>query len=360
MYHRSHRQLQHFLIMSTATAYHQLPKINALFSGVITTTSLTRQTSPDDASKQYKIPVIGTDGKAVYVPIITANSVRGLLRRSASDVLYEAMQRSGIQISKETYLSICRGAFGRTQIDSSGGTTQQAVQAASHLIAGLFGGGQMMWGSRLCVSDLLPIITPTFHLVRHELQQFAVEMEAYRLLTTTLMAPRDDFEKIPELPVLADLEAAYTDHQVTKAQQRAASKDGATKDDLNGFALNEAMIPGVPLRFEMSLKNVTHAQMGIVLEGLRRWANEEALGGGRARGFGSFHVTQMKLRVVGGETVDVFTGERPFIEFASPEKIGIYLDAMQQELQHAISPEVLALVFPTGAESKAGAAKAKK
>jgi CRISPR type IV-associated protein Csf2 len=81
----------------------------------------------------YKIPVV-TDTGMVYVPIVTANSVRGLIRRCAADVLYAEMQRQGIMVSKELYLSMCRGAFGRTQIDSSGGTTEQAINAAQHCV----------------------------------------------------------------------------------------------------------------------------------------------------------------------------------------------------------------------------------
>jgi CRISPR type IV-associated protein Csf2 len=191
-----------------------------------------------------------------------------------------------------------------------------------------------------------------------DLHPYAIEIEPFKLSTKTLMAPRDDFENIPKHLVVENLQEAYTDHQVTKAAQRAASKDGATtKDDLNGFSLNEAMVPGVPLSFNLLLKDATPAQLGLVLQALLSWCNNEALGGGRARGYGSFNPTQLTLQTKKGERIPLFTGNQPFVEFANPDAVAPYLEAMQEALPESVNPAILSQVFPTTVESKAGAAK---
>jgi len=373
-----------------------MSKTNIMIRGVVTTTAMTHQSSPDGKGSQMKTKVLNngplvqtprlteniktkmvSDGMLIQVPYLTANSVRGLIRRAAADVVLEALEKNvkanGETISKDVYLSIVRGAYARTAISPQGPTFIQAKAASDHVFAGLFGGGSLMHESRFRLErDLFPVLISTLGVLPVELHHHALNINPKDLLDSSLMAPRDDFEKIPSREVVTDLENAYMEHMATKLLQKSnaaqatdtnaslegeTKSDGKTKDDLNGFTQTECIIPGVPLCFCADIPGITQAQAGMVIKAIHGWVNRNALGGGSQRGRGAF-IPQLAL-YENGEliTSNLFVGQAPTSTIESHPRIAEMLAALDCEIEAASNPELLRTIYPNDAKSKAGADK---
>jgi CRISPR type IV-associated protein Csf2 len=164
--------------------------------GTLTTAALTHQTSPSGKGEQIKTDVLGPDGLIRGVPYITANSVRGLIRREAGHLVMERLQESQSKIHRNLYLSIMRGSYARTGIDAGGATYIQQLMASKHVFGGLFGGGGRMYRSPFRLErDLLPVLESYRGLFPFEQQSKAANVEHWKLLTKAVLAPRDDLER---------------------------------------------------------------------------------------------------------------------------------------------------------------------
>lgn len=267
-----------------------------LIRGALVTTSLVHQASTEGKGKMMKTFIPGIKAP---VPFISANSIRGLIRRAAAEVLIESLIDRGQTISRGAYLSLVRGAHARTGINTGSLTFAQAQAAAEHVFAGVFGGGSFMFPSRMDIErDALPITIETNPLLPRDVHHLCIEEEAGLLMTRTMMAPRDDFAKLPDLArrVVKNVDAEYANHMQNKLAQSSASKaakdaneDKVSKDDLDNFMGEiECIKPGVPLYFGLVGRGLTDEQVGLVLLGVQRWANRNVLGGGSARGRGRF------------------------------------------------------------------------
>jgi CRISPR type IV-associated protein Csf2 len=342
--------------------------INVLIRGVVTTTALTHQSAPADRGQSkgqcMKTGVIGQGG-SVLVPYITANSVRGLIRRAAGDVVLERLVKAKAHIPRNLYLSIVRGAYARTGVNAGGATYTQMLDAAHHTFAGLFGGGAFMYRSPLRFErDLLPILETTRGLFPLDVQPFAVDREPWQLIQKTMMAPRDDFARLPAMAreVVEDVEAAYTEHMLTKVQQNEvkAADETATKDDLDNFMGEiEHIIPGVPLFFGISATGVTESQAGLLIYALHRWANRNALGGASARGRGSF-TPSLSLYIDGVQvTSNLLVGDAPLLSIADSPRIAELLKACDKALDVDATAASLESVYPTVVKEEKDKAKKK-
>lgn len=339
-------------------------RLSLAIRGVITLVAHAHQTSPEEGkdgeAAQLKTSVL-TNAGAVAIPYITANSVRGMLRRAAGEVLMEQLQRDDGQISRNLYLSVMRGAFSRTGLQAGGGSYQQVIAAQNHPFVGLFGGGAYMYTSKLRIErDLLPMIEPIAHVFPQQFQAECLKVEPWRLLNKILMASRDDFSRLPTGDFIENAEEAYFEHMTAKLAgnrakraQRAQKAAGeavvgekATTTDLNGFNQVEAIVPGTRLYFGTTATDVTAAQAGLLCEAVRRWANRNAVGGGSARGRGAF-TAALSLYVNGSRTgehlLEGDSGDYALTAVAAP-----YTEALYAELAAgAARPAVLNAIYPT-------------
>ena len=346
--------------------------------GTVTTNAFTQQMDPD--RKILSTRMIGIDGQPVNdVPYITANSARGLLRRAASDVIYDECKRivdisyadaslvklmneTGTplpgMISRDLWLSVCRGAYGRTVIAAGGSTFQQARATRDHLFAGIFGGGALIHESRFRFENsLFPMLRCVANIFPAEVHGSLIDATPRDIVADTIMAPRDDFMRMPKhSEVIADFERDYNAHQATKIDQReaarAAKSEGgsASKDDLAGFNTIQAIIPGVPLYFSMAASQaITLGQLGLLITGLHSWVNRNALGGGSSRGFGSF-TPDIKLTLNGSnDPIQLFHGSAPEVQLTDNEFVRECIQHMKNELAGAV--QELATVYPSSAVS---------
>jgi CRISPR type IV-associated protein Csf2 len=149
----------------------------------------------------------------------------------------------------------------------------------------------------------------------------------------------------------------------TKESQAAAKKSGEAdkKDDLNNIASATGITAGVPLAFGLSTQDIEPYQAGILLRALLLWANDNALGGGASRGWGSF-APNITLMVDGKEVVsNIFVGDAPYLEFAKTEQIQQMLDASDQALATHATAAALSELYPddipSNVEGKEGKGK---
>lgn len=337
-----------------------------LIRGAVTTAAHTHQTAPDSPGAQLKTNVMTPSGLKRGVPYITGNSVRGMIRRHGARILFQQM---GAQISRPLYLSVVRGSFSRSGLQAGGATYLQMVAAAHNTFAGLFGGGAYMYRSLFRLeSDLMPILFHNRALLPLSVQPFAIDAEPRDLTVALPMAPRDDFARLPAdaRAVVSNLAEAYTDHMATKAQQSAAKREDASSstDNLDNYTMTECIVPGVPLYFSISTEELTKAQAGLLLMAVASWANKNALGGGSARGRGSF-VSNLALSVDGEVlTQNLLVGDAPNIHLAEHQVVADLVAACEAALVVDGTPQALGDAFPSEISEKppkgAKGAKGKK
>ena len=323
-----------------------------LIRGAVTTAAHTHQTAPEGAGVQLKTNVMTAVGLLRGLPYITANSVRGMIRRHAARVLFFRLIAAGQTVSRNLYLSIVRGSFARSGLQAGGATYSQMAAAAHNTFAGLFGGGAFMFRSLVRLeSDLVPILTQNRPLLPQSVQVYAVDAQPADLVVSLPMAPRDDFARLPAdaRDVVTGVGEAYNEHMSTKAQQSAAKRLGesSSSDNLDNFTTTECIIPGVPLYLSISTEPVTKAQAGLLLLALLGWANKNALGGGSARGRGSF-VPNLALSIDGKPIVgNIFVGDAPNLTLADSPEINSLVAACEAALPVDGTPEALGDAFPS-------------
>ncbi|MCZ8254444.1 MAG: type IV CRISPR-associated protein Csf2 [Polaromonas sp.] len=353
--------------------------MDLIIRGVVTTTSLCHQTSPEGKgtimTTLFHSKASDKNEGPITLPYISANSVRGLLRREAAEIVLDEVIRHGVKMDRNLYLSLVRGSFARTGLASGGASYKELAGASAHTFAGLFGGGAYMYRSPMRLErDLLPVTEATKHLMPTCVHEHAIP--AGRLLSDALIAPKDDFARLPETAraVIDDLEAVYAEHMATKATEAAATlaaKDSGgervSNNNLDNFATAECIVPGVPLYFGISARGITEPQAGLLLSAVLRWCNRNALGGGSARGRGSF-LPKLSLWMSGAEggaaslvTDNLIVGDSPMAELAQAECIQRAVQAMQARLVDDAKVGALEAVYPIKIEesAKKAAKKAK-
>lgn len=311
-------------------------------AGVVTTRGHATQTESTvrNESKMRATTVFGRDLEAHVVPYISGSSVRGRMRRIAGMRILDQITnaKSGVPVTRDLAMNIVRGSGGRGGIARDLGTPKILSEASRHAFVGLFGGGPLMFASRFSVQDLVPLVEWTRHIVHPLNADRCIGLEGLRysykvageseprtgylkLTTMILMAGRDDFRDGSLRSYVANHDAQFVDWVTSVAKQQAQKQkdkqegkkgDAVGKtDDLRFFGYTEALLPGTPLNLHVRLDNPTDAQVGLLLETLLEWTNENKLGGGSARGLGRFAVTAALVADGKVEIENLFSGDAP-------------------------------------------------
>jgi CRISPR type IV-associated protein Csf2 len=327
--------------------------------GILTTTAFTHQSAPPDAGpgQQMRANVFAAGHMHHGVPMIQANSVRGLLRRHASDLIYAELQKARETISRGVFNSISRGAASRTGLQSGGATYQQHIKAREHQFVGLFGGGGFMFHSSFRLErDLVPVIEAFSPLFCSRLKALTAPLAIKDVYDARVLFPRDEFAQLPDVAtrVVEDVSASYAEHMATKESQSAAKKSGQAekKDDLNNIANVQGIAAGVPLAFGLSTQDIQPYQAGILLRSVLLWANANSLGGGASRGWGSF-APQIALMIDGNEVAtNIFAGDPPNLQFIKIDEIDQMLSACDESLKTHATAAALNELYPDDIPSK--------
>lgn len=299
--------------------------------GTITPTTHIHQSDPNRQGNRTPTMTTyawGPDRVRRQIPFVTANSIRGLLRRAAATVYLDAL---GEPVTRETFHVLTTGKAGRHAIGDQP-SPQALTQGVRHPFAGLFGGGSYMLPSRYTMAPLMPVIEWCANLLHPSLRDDMIPAERLRypvdegqwrdirLTTDLIQAPRDDVLAGHGADYIKDYQASLeawinevTAGRTAKASgkakaeearkrgERPAADDAGKGADVQNFVLTEAILPGTPLQFSLRLKAAsTPAQIGLMLLAVRDWANRNQLGGGSARGFGRF---EAQLALLDGDSV---------------------------------------------------------
>lgn len=358
--------------------------------GHLTLTSHAHQSDPDgkagNRSGTMKTWHFSADGRRKQVPFITANSVRGLLRRAGAEMLLNTLNKP---VSRELFSILNRGAAGRSDIGSEPSVVAM-VEGSRNVYSGLFGGGPYMLHSRFSMGPLLPILAWTERYLHPALRAKAIPAEylTYRgtddtlrdapLTTDLILTGKDDLmmgrgqryvENYQEsLQTWLDHVSGGREAKAAKKEAEAKAKAAAKKgekieiapeiaagksSDLQGFNFIEAMLPGTPLQFWLRMKpQVTKAQVGLMLFAVRDWANQNVVGGMSARGFGSFEAS---LALYDGDTEvcpNIFRAGDHATAYRLNPALDEYLTAAIAELE-AMTVEALEAVYPSDPQKKA-------
>lgn len=354
--------------------------------GVITLTSPTHQTALDrEGNHAPQISTnVASDQGVIRVPIVTANSVRALLRRHAAQQVMDSLARRKQQIPRDVYLSTTRGSYSRTGMRVGDATLAEISAARGHVFSGLFGGGARMHPSILRMElDLMPMVAETSDMLPERWRAYC-RGEALRrnaegriigsaLTESLLLTGRDDLAAGRGAEVIENYPEAYREYMArvnsagtAKRAQRAAvqqardqgqrmvvaDSDRAKAESLATFATFEAIVPGTRLYFGLRLANPTPAQLGLALLAVRDWGNANALGGGASRGRGAFKALLELCR--GNEVLaeSLLMGDAPCYTLADTPAVSEAVASATAEID-AITPASLALAYPVVTESAA-------
>ena len=363
--------------------------------GTLTLRSAAHQTSPDDsrgnANAQIKTSVVTKDGRLENgLPYITANSVRGQMRRHAGKRVLNAMLDKGQHVGRDTLLCVLRGAPSRTGIGQAM-TLDQLALARQHVFAGVFGGGaQMLPSDFRFTKDLLPLLPATEHLMPPALRsecnltysftdadgkhgekgaRVTLPVQPYMLTKQRILTGRDDLAAGRGLQYLANPAEVFLAHvaevtasnieknlRKTEIADTIAAGEKVTTEakkskDLRGFNTFEMIVPGVKLAFDTRSYRVNDAQIGMMLLALLDFCRENRIGGQVARGCGSF-LPDLSLKVDGTMVANsVLAGEWPHYELA-PE-CAPYVQAAEKVLALVTAAELDAIYPVVAGEPKA-------
>jgi len=369
--------------------------------GTITLTSHARQTAPDGSSggesRTIKTALWGPDGDRHEVPIITGNSLRGLLRRHATTTVLDRLAERSELVPRQIFQILSRGAHSRDGIGVQA-NAHAMLETSAHVFAGLYGGGPYMVHSRYSIGALVPMVAWCQRFLHPSLQDRVIPAERLRykdeagnfrdipLTTKIILAPRDDLQAghgakyienyqtaIDEwLEAVASGRASKADNTKAKADAKARGDKavpeatGARSVDTSNFTLNECILPGTPMQFWMRFKpQITDAQLGLQLLSVRDWANTNQLGGNGSQGFGRFEAALALYR--GSEKIadNIFGLSEHATAYSLVEGLDQYVGAAHQAIDD-VTVEQLKRVFPyhlvdersaKTAEKKAKAAK---
>ena len=310
---------------------------------------------------------IGRDNRRIDLPIISGNSLRGVLRRSCAKVLLDTVNQP---IRTELFQCLVAGAAAR---DSIGGglTALLLLKARANVFAGVFGGGASMLSSCYSVADMTPVHQAISHLVSPWIVDAAPAMPSSfgdgrtetPLTEIYLTVRRDPFLDGEGVSYVYEHDQSFITYQskILDAARRkeAAAAAGEDNNEAGGglrmMSYVEALVPGVPLCFSLTMKPyTTEAQMGLMLLGLQQWANAQAIGGAARRGFGRFRPTLRfyqdsldapvsLLQPIGDGTID---------SYALNQSVQPYIDAAREAMAKVTVAELEDLFI--GADKPAG------
>lgn len=266
------------------------------------------------------MPMTGTVQKGIivdgkewpeYIPYFPANDIRGRLRRHAAEHVFEHLLAREEPVSIDVYDGMNAGNF-RGRPDNTPTTLEEMRAFREHFFMGLFGGGPRTLPSKLVTHDIDPIYDGTLSIksVPDRYSSYAFSGAPRDMCDVFGCIRRDDtasFSNLKMVDYIKDGFEAINERQdelsIARAKRKREKSDNQKdqeasgahpvaklkKDDLANMFAYQVIRAGLPMYFEMGFSSMpTDAQAGLLLEGLVRIFNENALGGLIRIGAGSF------------------------------------------------------------------------
>jgi RAMP superfamily len=239
--------------------------------------------------------IVQPDGRIEEVPVVSGNALRGLLRRRAADLLWEALGHPPLPLAVQALLW-SGGALAKRRSTAGGpAAVLSGAQLASvralipHLaVFGGAGGGRLLRGA-LAVGKLLPICAETAHL---------------------LPADQRAGGPVPAIDELLQVEEyARVDDGVDGGLQPPGDDPATAAAGEGGLQLRyavETLAAGTQFSVWLALTGVTAAQHAFFCEALQRWQADAHVGGRTRIGHGrlAVHLTSQVVDVQPGSDHD--------------------------------------------------------
>jgi CRISPR type IV-associated protein Csf2 len=295
---------------------------------VLRTTSPWHVAYPDNESKTLKGLSLTQSKKVCQksVPCFLANGLRGRLRRSIAKRILDVMTDVQGPIPAPVYVGMQTGSSS-AQPDKTHLSVEELLRSQKHVYMGLFGGGSRTLPSKYKISDVNPILAHTveaglFNLpddyMRTVLDSQLIErnedsypLQPYQLLEKRAFFKVDDIARGVNLDCIVkavegaeDGIAQYIESNSDSDKKRKGDETGDTKKTTVANMLSiECISTGTLMHFRVDVDpNLTSAQMGAVLLGLKDIFDTNYLGGWGRIDFGKFEVLSLMLNL---DTFDV-------------------------------------------------------
>jgi CRISPR type IV-associated protein Csf2 len=319
---------------------------------------------PCSLTQKLTIPLRPEDAKdeksAQTVPLIPANTIRGRLRRMSAQAILAQIEANGETLSLPAWQGLQSGAiYGHP--DSSRPSVDQMRADYESVYLGTWGGSSRLVPSVVSVGAALPVIDATLDagLVPGASLNDAVGGR----LTQTFF-----FRRVDDTIVVADprrggqihkFDESYTDWVKLfgpQAKEALGETDGAVDDapeekpskvqGVMSFSAREVVSPNVTFMSEIQCGGEPH-HLGMVVEALRRWAEDPYIGGCRRLGMG-----RLELQIqIGGAPVFVTSGNRVMVD-EEHEVAAAHAEAIQK-IEQIAAGDVEAMFKPEEKSAKA-------
>lgn len=270
---------------------------------------------PMTRTTRLPLPTITEDeeGKVrnTEIPIIPANTLRGIMRRRVADLVFE---RTGTPLSLDAYHSLtCGNRSGRSK-EEKASAKEKAVEAVNtsvrdfadkltHPVVGLLGGTAAMVPSSMVTSIGFPILDTTIehNLVPSWLAGYAKPI--HKPLWDCFFSRKDDALRVADnAPMhIANFQESMDAYLEKLKRTDSKDADDNKKIGLATFSATESVLPTVAFssRWEINDNTIGAEGVGLFFLALERFANHQKLGGHVAKGYGRYRLDAF---LIDGET----------------------------------------------------------
>jgi len=300
-------------------------------------------------TRTSRLSIIGENGKPEEIPYFPANDFRGRLRRNAAEIIFEELKSRDETININTFVGMKSGNW-HQQPDTIEPSLAEVNAFRENLFLGVFGGGPKTLPSGFKADDLIPLIKATSHLgaypqtIQDELMDI-FPSNLFEYFSCTHVDDIATFRDVRAGDFVTNYFDAVNEYQdgidENKKARKAAKKDKAEGKDAetvkktsiaNMFAF-ESVRAGTPFYMRLTMNDhLRDAQIGLILEALCRFSNNENLGGLVRWGMGRYKLN-LALYEDGIRQKDVLSYDMASGEHVLSDDIAEYLDALAESLE---------------------------
>jgi CRISPR type IV-associated protein Csf2 len=254
------------------------------------------------ALRMFSMPLFtNEESRLEQVYGLPANSLRGVLARHCSDAILERFGAEGKgPVSVNVYNALRGGT--PTPRPTGDETMAEISLAVNDARFGLFGGTAYIVPGKLEVGMLMAVTKQSSSLIRNG---FGVQAVSERATAFSSIRRVDDVAEGSPVEVLKsvkldDVEQHFTmltDSREQKNAEQTSEGVSSKKQSLKHYSVIQSLIPGLNMNSSIELKGVNQAQLGLFLEGLKRFFASQQVGAAARIGFGRFFATHASFTV---------------------------------------------------------------
>ena len=225
------------------------------------------------------------DGRIEMLPIISGNSIRGMLRDACAEFSMQAAGIEQLPNLRSFHLLFSGGSLGKVDNGSYINLTEERRLRELLPALSLFGGsvGNRILGGRLEVAEWVPICQETRGMIDSRLHALA-NLSIYDLIEVVSFTRRDDAKsrKLQNFLEEGTL-AVYEQQKSARAEANEADEKGASQQMRYSY---ECLVAGTVFAVEFALHNASPVEYGTFLGGLALFATRPAVGWRASSGMG--------------------------------------------------------------------------